>query len=48
MSNDIVFLKSILQAKSEDEFCLKSETTDELGVTHKRFQQYYICLNHDF
>jgi len=48
MSNDIVFLKSILQAKSEDEFCLINEITDELGITRKRFQQYYICLNHDF
>jgi len=41
MSNDTIFLKSILQAKQEDEFRLKSETTDELGITHKRFQQYY-------
>jgi Zn-dependent metalloprotease len=41
MQNDTVFLKSILQAKKEDEFRLKSVITDELGITHKRFQQYY-------
>jgi Zn-dependent metalloprotease len=41
MSKDTVFLKSILNAKNEDEFRLKSETTDDLGITHKRFQQYY-------
>ena len=41
MDNDTVFLKAILQAKNEDEFRLKSVTTDELGITHKRFQQYY-------
>ena len=41
MQNDTVFLKSILQTKKEDEFRLKSVITDELGITHKRFQQYY-------
>ena len=41
MQNDTIFLKAILQAKKEDEFRLKSVTTDELGITHKRFQQYY-------
>jgi len=41
MQNDMAFLKSILQLKNEDELRLKSETTDELGITHKRFQQYY-------
>jgi len=41
MNNDIIFLKSVLQAKEEDEFRLKSETTDEFEITHKRFQQYY-------
>ena len=41
MSNDTIFLKSMLQAKQEDEFRLKNVTTDNLGITHKRFQQYY-------
>jgi len=41
MQSDTIFLKDILQAKNEDEFRLKSVTTDELGITHKRFQQYY-------
>ena len=41
MNNDTVFLKSILKAKKEDEFRLKGVTTDKLGITHKRFQQYY-------
>ena len=41
MSKDTVFLKSILNAKPEDEFRLKRVTIDNLGITHKRFQQYY-------
>jgi len=41
MQNDTVFLKSILKAKNEDGFRLKTEETDELGITHKKFQQYY-------
>jgi len=41
MQNDTVFLKAVLQAKPSDEFRLKSVTTDKLGITHKRFQQYY-------
>ena len=41
MENDTVFLKSILGANDEDEFRLKSEVTDDLGILHKRFQQYY-------
>ena len=41
MDNDTIFLKSILQAKPEDEFRLISEKIDELGITRKRFQQYY-------
>ena len=38
MANDTIFLKSILLAKPEDGFRLISEITDELGITHKRFQ----------
>ena len=41
MKNDIVFLKSILGAKNEDEFRLKSEIIDELEITHRKYQQYY-------
>jgi len=41
MSKDTIFLKSILNAKPEDEFRLRRVTTDNLGITHKRFQQYY-------
>ncbi|MCF6332546.1 MAG: M4 family metallopeptidase [Draconibacterium sp.] len=35
------FLKTFLQAKSDDEFRLTKETDDELGFSHLRFQQYY-------
>ena len=41
MSNDTLFLKSILASKEGDEFHLIRETTDKLGITTKRFQQYY-------
>ena len=41
MENDTVFLKSILQTKNEDEFRLKNISIDKLGMTHKKFQQYY-------
>ena len=41
MQNDMAFLRSILQMKNEDELRLKSEKVDDLGVTRKRFQQYY-------
>jgi len=41
MKNDTVFLKSILKAKKEDRFRLKSEATDEMGITHKKYLQYY-------
>ena len=35
------FLKTILHAKTHDEFRLIKETTDKLGITNLRFQQYY-------
>ncbi len=41
MKNDTVFLKSILNAKKEDSFRKINEDLDELGITHKKFQQYY-------
>ncbi|MCL2502704.1 MAG: hypothetical protein FWE99_06175 [Bacteroidales bacterium] len=48
MENDTVFLKSMLKAKKEDEFRLKSEVTDDLGITHKKFQQYYSGVKVDY
>ncbi len=41
MENDTIFLKSILQAKNEDQFRLKSTSTDKLGFTHRKFQQFH-------
>ena len=41
MKNDTVFLKSILRARKDDGFRLKSKTTDGQGMIHKKFQQYY-------
>jgi len=41
MNDDTGFLKSMLQAKEGDEFRLIRETTDELGITTRRFQQYF-------
>ncbi len=41
MQNDTSFLKLILHAKKEDEFKIIKENVDELGIVHKRFQQYY-------
>lgn len=41
MKNDTVFLKSILKAKNEDGFRKTKEDLDELGITHKKFQQYF-------
>ena len=41
MSDGILFLKTMLQAKEEDEFRLIRERTDKFGITTKRYQQYY-------
>jgi len=41
MQNDTLFLKSILKTNNEDSFHLIKVSTDELGVMHKKFQQYY-------
>ena len=41
MSNDLNFLNSSLQTKEGDEFLLINESIDELGIVHKKFQQYY-------
>src|ERR1035437_1388310 len=41
MAKDTLFLKSVLHTKSGDSFRLTKTGTDELGITHKRFQQYY-------
>ena len=34
-------LKAVLSAKPDDEFRLINETTDNLGISHRRYQQYY-------
>ena len=41
LSNDTVFLKSILKTKLDDSFKEVKIITDELGITHKKYQQYY-------
>jgi Zn-dependent metalloprotease len=41
IQNDTVLLKSVLNATLNDKFVKIKENTDELGITHKRFQQYY-------
>lgn len=41
MQNDTNFLKSVLKTSKEDGFKNIKEWTDELGITHKKFQQYY-------
>ena len=42
LENDVVFLKSVLEARTEDDFRLKREDVDsKLGLTHRRYQQYY-------
>ena len=42
MTNDVVFLKSVLKIKEGDDFRLKHETTDSvLGITYRRCQQYF-------
>lgn len=41
MQNDTAFLKSMLNARKEDNFRLVSTSIDRYGAIHKRFQQYY-------
>lgn len=41
MSSDTIFLKNILKAKKEDSFKEVKTSSDELGITHRKFQQYY-------
>jgi len=41
ISNATNFLKTILNAKTEDEFRLISTLTDKIGISHKKYQQYY-------
>lgn len=41
MQNGSTFLKDVLQAKSNDELRLTKVNKDELGITHRRYQQYY-------
>lgn len=47
MQNEISFLKSILKAKPEDELKVVTQNIDELGFTHKKFQQYYKSIKVD-
>jgi len=35
------FLKTVLQLKSEDELRLIKESTDDLNIQHRLYQQYY-------
>ncbi len=41
MQNTQAFLKNILQLKQDDELRLIKQTTDELGISHNKYQQYY-------
>jgi Zn-dependent metalloprotease len=41
ITNGVVFLRASLQMTNNDSFALQKEDTDELGMIHKRFQQYY-------
>ena len=41
MADAISFLKNTLQTTTADSFGLENETTDELGMIHQRYQQYY-------
>ena len=41
MNNDTIFLKSVLKAKNEDGFRIEIETTDDQGITHRKYQQYF-------
>ncbi len=41
LSTSVVFLKGLLNAKSEDEFRLQKSEVDELGMTHQHYQQYF-------
>jgi len=41
MADATSFLKNALQVSNEDSFALVKETTDQLGIVHQRYQQYY-------
>jgi Zn-dependent metalloprotease len=41
MNNTVNFLGSILKSKPNDELRPEKEWKDELGMTHKKFRQYY-------
>jgi hypothetical protein len=45
--NDTLFLKSVSGATGNDQFVKIKENTDELGITHKKFQQYYKSIKVD-
>ena len=37
-------IKNIFELRQQDEWQFKSEMTDDLGFTHRRYQQYYLGL----
>src|ERR1700682_3812332 len=41
LTDGAIFLKSVLKATRYDDFILLKETTDNVGITHRRYQQYY-------
>jgi len=41
MEYDTSFLKGILKANKDDSFHIMKESTNNFGVTNKKFQQYY-------
>jgi len=41
VQNDTAFLNSVLKVTANDKFVQVSESTDELGYKHKKYQQYY-------
>jgi|GEM_PF-4342059 len=41
MTNAVNLLRTALRATGDDSFALEKEDTDELGMVHQRYQQYY-------
>jgi len=44
MQNDTLIFKTLFNTSSNDGFLKLSEYTDEVGITHKKYQQYYCGL----
>jgi Zn-dependent metalloprotease len=47
MANDVVFLKSMLKTREGDDFRLKSEITDDIGITSRKYRQYFMGIRVD-